>query len=127
MVLWSVYVYMSACCSLVQYKDTISALRITAYHIVRISVKPQSMHLLLTDRQPLGCEMTKERNSSADDGYRLCLSVPEAAKLLGISRGLAYELVRTRQLPVVRFGRRVLIPRAALEQMLGQTEARSES
>ncbi len=53
---------------------------------------------------------------------RLCLSVPEAAKLLGISRGLAYELARSGRLPALRFGRRLLIPRAALEKMLNETQ-----
>ena len=53
---------------------------------------------------------------------RLCLSVPEAAKLLGISRGLAYELARSGRLPALRFGRRLLIPRAALERMLNEIQ-----
>lgn len=52
---------------------------------------------------------------------RLCLSVPEAAKLLGISRGLAYQLAGRGKLPVVRFGRRILIPRGTLEKMLDQS------
>ena len=51
---------------------------------------------------------------------RLTLTVAEAAKLLGISRGTAYECVRTGQLPSVSFGRRVLIPRRRLEAMLDQ-------
>ena len=51
---------------------------------------------------------------------RLTLTVDETAHLLGISRGLAYELARCGKLPVVRFGRRLLIPRAALEKMLSQ-------
>lgn len=49
---------------------------------------------------------------------RLCVTVPEAAAMLGISRNFAYELVKQGKLPVVRFGKRVLIPRAALEKML---------
>ena len=49
---------------------------------------------------------------------RLCLTVPEAAELLGISRNFAYELVKQGQLPVIRFGKRLLIPRVALEKML---------
>jgi len=53
---------------------------------------------------------------------RLCLSVPEAAKVLGISRGLAYELARSGRLPALRFGRRLLISRAALERMLNETQ-----
>lgn len=49
---------------------------------------------------------------------RLCITVPEAAKMLGISRNFGYELVKRRELPVVKFGKRLLIPRAALEKML---------
>ena len=49
---------------------------------------------------------------------RLCITVPEAAEMLGISRNFAYELVKQKQLPVVKFGKRLLIPRVALEKML---------
>ena len=45
---------------------------------------------------------------------RLVMSVTEAAELLGISRGLAYELARSEKLPVVRLGRRLVVPRKAL-------------
>jgi len=51
---------------------------------------------------------------------RLCITVPEAAAMLGISRNFAYELVRRRELPVRKFGKRLLIPRVALEKMLEQ-------
>ena len=49
---------------------------------------------------------------------RLCITVPEAAEMLGISRNFAYELVKQGQLPVIRFGKRLLIPKIALEKML---------
>ena len=49
---------------------------------------------------------------------RLTLSIEECAKLLGIGRGLAYNLARTGQIPVIRLGRRLLVPRAQLEAML---------
>ena len=45
---------------------------------------------------------------------RLVISVSEAAEILGISRGLAYELARVGQLPSLRLGRRLVVPRAAL-------------
>ena len=54
----------------------------------------------------------------------LILTVEEAAGMLRISRGLAYEMVRTGRLPSIRLGRRLLVPRSALERMLrgdGQT------
>ncbi|MGD0254965.1 MAG: helix-turn-helix domain-containing protein [Acidimicrobiales bacterium] len=50
---------------------------------------------------------------------RLVLTVDEAAYLLSISRGLAYELVARGQLPAIRLGRRIVIPRVVLEELLG--------
>jgi excisionase family DNA binding protein len=55
---------------------------------------------------------------------RLVVSVTEAAELLGISRGLAYELARTGELPSLRLGRRLVVPRAALLSWLEQASAR---
>ena len=49
---------------------------------------------------------------------RLTLTVTEAAELLGISRGTAYECVRTGEIPSVNFGRRVLVPRRRLLALL---------
>jgi excisionase family DNA binding protein len=49
---------------------------------------------------------------------RATFTVEEAAALLGVGRGLAYEMARTGRLPILRLGRRVLIPRQALEAML---------
>jgi excisionase family DNA binding protein len=51
---------------------------------------------------------------------RLALSVEEAGALLGISRDLAYDLVARRELPSVRLGRRLVVPRRALEEALGR-------
>lgn len=55
---------------------------------------------------------------------RLTLSVSEAARLLGVSRALAYELVARGELPSLRLGRRVVVPRKALERLL-DTEDRA--
>ena len=52
---------------------------------------------------------------------RLTYTVEEAARLLGIGRGTAYEAARRGELPVVRLGYRLLVPRARLEQMLTAT------
>ncbi len=49
---------------------------------------------------------------------RMTLSVEEAAGVLGISRALAYELVRRGELPRLRLGRRVVVPRRALEELV---------
>ena len=50
---------------------------------------------------------------------KLCYTVPEAAQLLGFSRNFGYELARTGQLPIIRFGHRILVPKAAFDKMLG--------
>ncbi len=46
-------------------------------------------------------------------------SVPEAAEVLGISRTLAYCLANEGELPVLKLGKRKVIPKIALEKMLG--------
>jgi excisionase family DNA binding protein len=50
------------------------------------------------------------------------LTVEEAAQLLRISRQSAYAAVRAGELPVVKIGRRLLVPRHRLEQMLDGDE-----
>ncbi|MBL7208521.1 MAG: helix-turn-helix domain-containing protein [Dehalococcoidia bacterium] len=52
---------------------------------------------------------------------RLTITVPEAAQLLGISRGLAYEMARRGKLPAIRFGKRILVPRSAIERLLQES------
>lgn len=48
------------------------------------------------------------------------LTVEQAAKLLEIGRGTAYEAARRGELPTIRFGRRLLVPRAKLLALLGE-------
>lgn len=67
------------------------------------------------------------RGKVLSEADRLTLTVEEAAHLLGISRGLAYELARSGKLPVIRLGRRLLIPRVALERMLNHPQTISDS
>lgn len=52
------------------------------------------------------------------ESEKLTFTVEEAGRLLGISRPLAYQMARTGKLPVIRFGKRILIPRKAIEKML---------
>ena len=48
----------------------------------------------------------------------LTFTVKEAGERLGLSRGLMYLAIRTGEIPSLRIGRRILIPRTALESML---------
>lgn len=58
---------------------------------------------------------------------KLTYTVPEAAALLGISRSTAYECVRRGEIPSLTLGRRVLITRTQLEQLLGPLPASSSA
>ena len=49
---------------------------------------------------------------------KLTMTIDTAAKLLGISRGLAYEAARTGQIFTIRIGRRYLVPVAWLRKKL---------
>jgi excisionase family DNA binding protein len=53
---------------------------------------------------------------------RLCITVPEAAVMLGISRNFAYELVKRGELPSIKLGKRKLIPKIALEKRLAEAK-----
>lgn len=50
---------------------------------------------------------------------RPTITVEEAAQVLGISRNSAYEAAHSGELPVVRLGRRLLVPTARLLKLLG--------
>ena len=53
---------------------------------------------------------------------RRTLSVPEAGRELGIGRNQAYEAVRRGEIPVIKIGKRLIVPRAAFERLLaGET------
>lgn len=51
-------------------------------------------------------------------------TVSEAAQAIGVSRGLAYELVRRGDLRTVHVGRRVVVPRDAVRDFLGLSQER---
>jgi len=57
--------------------------------------------------------------SALPPGDRFTVSVAEAGQLLGVSRAFAYELAARGELPTIRLGRRVMIPKVALLAMVG--------
>ena len=72
---------------------------------------------MLTDNDDHEPE-THRLDPRPDRDPRLTMSVEEAGQLLGISRGLAYELVSRGDIPSIRLGRRIVVPRRALNQLL---------
>jgi excisionase family DNA binding protein len=50
---------------------------------------------------------------------RLTFTVTEAAEILGVSRGLLYTQIRTGEIRAIKLGRKVVISRATIEELLG--------
>ncbi len=58
------------------------------------------------------------RRLTLDDDLPAVLTVEQTAQVLGISRGLAFAGVRASEIPHTRIGRRILISRDALLDLL---------
>lgn len=56
---------------------------------------------------------------------RRTYSVPEAGQILGLGRTAIYEAVRRGEIPSLRVGGRVLVPRVAIERLLGEDDERA--
>ena len=56
----------------------------------------------------------------------LTYSIPEAGKILGYSRNTAYEAAKRGELPTIRLGgRKIRVPKAALQQLLDRAIGRA--
>lgn len=51
---------------------------------------------------------------------RQTYTIDEAAKILGIGRNSAFDAAKRGELPVIRLGRRLVVPRAALQRLLAE-------
>jgi excisionase family DNA binding protein len=63
-------------------------------------------------------EVTGRRILAAKWDGRSTLTIEEVGEILGLSRPSAYAAANRGDLPVVRVGRRLIVPRHALEKML---------
>jgi excisionase family DNA binding protein len=62
--------------------------------------------------------LQQEKERGERSSARLTISVPEAARRLGIGRNQAYECAARGEIPTIRLGKRLLVPVAAFEAML---------
>jgi len=53
---------------------------------------------------------------------KLVYSVPEAGRLLSLSRATSYMLANQGIIPTIRLGRRLVVPKIAIERMLAETD-----
>lgn len=51
---------------------------------------------------------------------RLTYTISEVAKLLGLSRASTYALANSGGLPVLRLGRRIVVPKVCLTKLLAE-------
>lgn len=51
---------------------------------------------------------------------RVVMTVPEAGRALGLSRNGAYEAAARGDLPTIRIGKRLMVPKVAFQRMLDQ-------
>lgn len=49
---------------------------------------------------------------------KIVYTIPEVAQLLGISRSYAYELVKRNEIPILKLGKRRIIPKQYLEEWI---------
>ena len=66
------------------------------------------------------------RTAQSHSVDRLTYTVQETATLLGLSRNSAYEAARRGEIPTIRVGRRILVPRSRLDELLDGLTARDE-
>ena len=57
----------------------------------------------------------------------MLLNVTQVAKMLSLGRTKVYELIATRQLPAVRFGRAVRVSSASLQRWIEKQEQKDLS
>jgi excisionase family DNA binding protein len=51
-------------------------------------------------------------------GERLTYDIVEAGRLLGLGRNASYDAAKAKEIPTIRIGRRLLVPKAALDRLL---------
>lgn len=56
--------------------------------------------------------------SDADKAERLTYDLPVAGAKAGLSRNASYEAAKRGEIPVIRIGRRLLVPKAAWDRIL---------
>ena len=61
-----------------------------------------------------------------ENSERLTMSVVEAARTLGISRYAAYAAVKNGQIPVLKIGKRLLVPKVKLMRMIEGNDEKPE-
>lgn len=65
-------------------------------------------------------------NGDVGSPTRATLTIEETATILGVGRTAAYDAARRNEIPTIKIGRRLLVPRAALDRLLSATPSTTE-
>jgi len=96
-----------------------NGIKIIARMIVKAIMKELSTQEKISVETGSNLTMLSSRiNLPEQGGKSLAFSASEVAKLLGVSKNTVYEATHKGQIPSIRWGKRILIPRVALTKML---------
>ena len=74
-------------------------------------------------RLSFGQKLARLGQRMHDPEWRRYARLVFAGKILGYSRNTTYEAVKNGQLPVIRLGRKIRVPKVALKRMLRDLDA----
>ena len=70
-------------------------------------------------------ERQQKRKAQPESPESLVYEVPEAGAMIGLGRNAAYAAAARGDLPTVRFGKLIRVPKAAFHRMLEQPAAKA--
>jgi len=62
--------------------------------------------------------VARNENEKMENNTRLVYQIAEVAAMLGLSRNACYQAVQRGELPAIRIGKRLLVPKASLFKLL---------
>lgn len=105
--------------------EAIQALENSIRIMARMMVKAVMKELSTQNRifGEVGSSLTvlsSKASMSEQNEKSLVFSASDVAKFLGVSKNTVYEATRTGQIPSIRWGKRILIPKVGLMKILGE-------
>lgn len=102
--------------------------RILAGHLIRLAISeaPRAAASGEPDARSTATDVASHGDAPAVSAGSQAVSVPEAARILGISRSHAYEMIQLDRLCGVHLGRRIVVPVRSIEEMLQARVSRND-
>jgi excisionase family DNA binding protein len=104
-----------------EFQSLEKALSILVRMIVRTIMSEISVQRKIINKIGVELATLSPKINTEHQEESLLLNISDGARLLRVSRSRVYELVNSRQIPSVRLGKRMLIPRAQLARFIEET------